>query len=67
MQKGRRTNVTEREITQLQEQIKTLFNDVSELKTDMKEIKDQLTNRLPPWATLAIASLTAAVGWLVGN
>lgn len=55
------------EVTQLQEQVKTLFNVVGELKEDVKEIKEQLANRLPVWATLAIAGLTAACGWFAGN
>jgi hypothetical protein len=40
---------------------------VTELKGDIKEIKDQLTNRLPLWATVLIATLTAACGWLLGR
>ena len=44
------------EVVRLQEQIKTIFNDVDELKTDVKEIKQQLANRLPLWAT-ALMSL----------
>jgi hypothetical protein len=53
------------EITaRLQEQIKTLFSDVGELKADIKEIKDQLANRLPLWATILISFLTCVIGWL---
>jgi len=52
------------EITRLQEQIKTLFGDVAELKEDMKKIKDDLSKRLPTWATALIALLTASIGWL---
>jgi hypothetical protein len=52
------------EIARLQEQIKTLFNDVGELKEDMKKIKDDLSKRLPTWATVLISMLTATVGWL---
>ena len=53
------------EIARLQEQIKTLFNDVSELKEDIKEIKAQLANRLPLWATVLMSLLTGAIGWLI--
>lgn len=59
--------MSQEDVARLQEQIKTLFNEVGELKTDVKELKEQLLNRLPPWATLAIASLTAAVGWFAGR
>jgi len=53
------------EIARLQEQIKTLFGDVNELKEDVKEIKQQLTNWLPLWATTLIAALTGVIGWLI--
>lgn len=55
----------ENEVVRLQEQIKTLFNDVDELKTDVKEIKQQLANRLPLWATILISMLTGTIGWLI--
>lgn len=55
------------EIARLQEQIKTLFNDVGELKVDIKEIKNQLANRLPLWATVLMSVLTGACGWLIGR
>lgn len=64
---GEGMGVSEQDIARIQEQIKTLFNEMGELKADVKELKDQLVNRLPPWATLAIASLTAAVGWFAGR
>ena len=48
--------MSEQEVARLQEQIKTLFGDVEELKSDVKEIKNQLANRLPLWAT-ALMSL----------
>jgi archaellum component FlaC len=54
----------ENEITRLQEQIKTLFGDMEEVKEDVKKIKDDLSKRLPTWATALIALLTATVGWL---
>jgi len=57
--------VSEQDIARLQEQIKTLFSDVDELKTDIKEIKQQLTNRLPLWATMLISVLTGVIGWLI--
>jgi hypothetical protein len=57
--------MSEQELTRLQEQIKTLFGDVDELKTDVKEIKHQLANRLPLWATVLISALTGAIGWLI--
>jgi type VI protein secretion system component VasF len=52
------------DVARLQEQIKTLFGDVDELKEDVKKIKDDLSKRLPTWATALIALLTATVGWL---
>lgn len=55
----------ENEVVRLQEQIKTIFNDVDELKTDVKEIKQQLANRLPLWATILISMLTGTIGWLI--
>ena len=57
--------MSEQELTRLQEQIKTLFGDVEELKTDVKEIKHQLANRLPLWATVLISVLTGTIGWLI--
>ena len=58
-------NMAEQDIARLQEQIKTLFGDVNELKEDVKEIKQQLTNRLPLWATMLISVLTGVIGWLI--
>ena len=58
-------NMSEQEVARLQEQIKTLFSDVDELKTDVKEIKQQLANRLPLWATMLISALTGVIGWLI--
>ena len=55
----------ENEVVRLQEQIKTIFNDMDELKTDVKEIKQQLANRLPLWATVLISFLTGTIGWLI--
>lgn len=57
--------MSEQELTRLQEQIKTLFGDVEELKADVKEIKHQLANRLPLWATVLISVLTGTIGWLI--
>jgi len=57
--------VSEQDIARLQEQIKTLFGDVNELKEDVKEIKQQLANRLPLWATMLISVLTGIIGWLI--
>ena len=57
--------MAEQDITRLQEQIKTLFGDVNELKEDVKEIKQQLANRLPLWATMLISVLTGVIGWLI--
>ena len=57
--------MSEQDVARLQEQIKTLFGDVDELKSDVKEIKTQLANRLPLWATLLISLLTGAIGWLL--
>jgi hypothetical protein len=59
--------VSEQDVTRLQEQIKTLFSDVTELKEDVKEIKTQLANRLPLWATALVSALTAAIGWLLAG
>ena len=53
------------EVARLQEQIRTLFSDVGELKEDVKEIKQQLANRLPLWATVLISVLTGVIGWLL--
>lgn len=57
--------MAEQDIARLQEQIKTLFGDVNELKEDVKEIKSQLANRLPLWATALMSLLTGAIGWLL--
>ena len=57
--------MSEQDIARLQEQIKTLFGDVNELKEDVKEIKQQLANRLPLWATMLISVLTGVIGWLI--
>ena len=57
--------MSEQEVARLQEQIKTLFGDVNELKEDVKEIKQQLANRLPLWATMLISVLTGVIGWLI--
>ncbi|MGE5423613.1 MAG: hypothetical protein ACM3QW_10135 [Ignavibacteriales bacterium] len=54
------------DVTILKEQVKTLFNTVGELKCDIKELKNALANRLPTWATLFIALLTAALGGCIG-
>ncbi len=58
-------NMSEQDIARLQEQIKTIFSDVDELKEDVKEIKQQLANRLPLWATMLISALTGIIGWLI--
>ena len=57
--------MSEQDVARLQEQIKTLFGDVRELKEDVKEIKTQLANRLPLWATMLISALTGVIGWLI--
>ena len=57
--------MSEQDVARLQEQIKTLFGDVDELKSDVKEIKNQLANRLPLWATILMSLLTGAIGWLI--
>ncbi len=75
----------EKDVTRLEEQIKTLFNNqdrlekdrekdrlwfegcVKELRDDVKAIKEQFANRLPVWATLLIALLTAVCGWLAAK
>ena len=57
--------MSEQEVARLQEQIKNLFSDVDELKTDIKEIKQQLANRLPLWATILMSLLTGVIGWLI--
>ena len=57
--------MSEQDVARLQEQIKTLFGDVEELKSDVKEIKNQLANRLPLWATMLISALTGVIGWLL--
>jgi len=57
--------VSEQDIARIQEQIKMIFSDVDELKEDVKEIKQQLANRLPLWATMLISVLTGVIGWLI--
>ncbi len=57
--------MSEQEVARLQEQIKTLFGDVNELREDVKEIKQQLANRLPLWATMLISVLAGVIGWLL--
>lgn len=59
--------MSEQDIARLQEQIKTLFGDVTELKEDVKEIKTQLANRLPLWATVIMSVLTGIIGWLLAG
>lgn len=57
----------ETDVARIQEQIKTLFGDVAELKCDIKEIRDNLVNRLPLWATMLISLLVGICGWLIGR
>jgi len=57
----------ETDVARIQEQIKTLFGDVAEVKCDIKEIRDNLANRLPLWATMLISMLVGVCGWLVGR
>lgn len=64
---GEGIGVSEQDIARLQEQIKTLFGDVTELKEDVKEIKAQLANRLPLWATVIMSVLTGIIGWLLAG
>jgi hypoxanthine-guanine phosphoribosyltransferase len=59
--------LSDQDIARLQEQIKTLFGDLAEVKTDVKELKDQLANRLPAWATMAISVLTGLCGFLAAR
>lgn len=56
--------MSDQDVIRLEEQVKTLFNDVCELKSDFKKLADQLANRLPVWATLLIGLLTGACGYL---
>ena len=58
--------MSQEDITTLKEQVKTLFNVVGELKTDIKQIKEELANRLPTWATIVISILTASLGVCLG-
>lgn len=58
--------------------VSTAINDIKNIKEDLGEhasrmdgiedkidnIRDLLNTRLPLWATLAFASMTAAIGWL---
>jgi len=55
--------LSEQEVARLEEKVKVLFDQVAEIKEDVKQLKDQLINRLPPWATILISLLAAAVGW----
>lgn len=57
--------MSEQDVARLQEQIKTIFSDVDELREDVKEIKQQLASRLPLWATMLISALTGVIGWLL--
>lgn len=59
--------LSEHEVARLQEQMKTLFGDVAELREDVKEIKLQLANRLPLWATVLMSVLTGIIGWLLSG
>ncbi len=52
------------DVTALKEQVKTLFNNVGELKEDVRELKEKFANRLPLWATMLIGVLTGVCGWL---
>lgn len=56
--------MSQEETARLQEQVKTLFNDLCELRGDVKEIKEQLANRLPIWATTLIGILTGLCGFM---
>lgn len=55
------------DIAVVKEQVETLFAVVGELKSDVKEIKEQLANRLPLWATTLIGMLTGIIGYLAGH
>lgn len=55
------------DVARIQEQIKTLFGDVAEVKCDIKEIRDNLANRLPLWTTMLISLLVGTCGWLIGR
>ena len=59
--------LSDTEVTKLQEQVKTLFTNMGEIKADVKELKEQFANRLPIWATALIALLTATCGWFAGH
>lgn len=66
--------MSDEQCARLEEQIKTLFQNgerreqaIHDLRQDIKEIKDTLANRLPNWATVLLAILTAAVGWFAGH
>jgi hypothetical protein len=59
--------MAETDVARLQEQIKTLFSDVAELKCDIRELKEQLANRLPLWATVLMSLMTGSIGWLLGR
>jgi len=59
--------MSEQEVVRLEEQVKTLFNEIKCIKDDLKEIKYQLSNRLPLWATMMVAFLTGIIGWLISG
>jgi regulator of replication initiation timing len=59
--------LSETAVTQLQEQVKTLFANIGEIKADVKELKEQFANRLPLWATMLIGILMAVCGWFAGH
>ena len=69
-----RWDLSDLEVTRLEEQVKTLFagqarieKSLEDFKTDIykeiKELKEQFANRLPLWTTALISLLTAAVVW----
>jgi septal ring factor EnvC (AmiA/AmiB activator) len=71
---GEGMGVAEQEIARIEEQIVTLFkNDerleksIAKLGDDITEIKEQLANRLPLWATTLIGILTGICGFLAAR
>jgi hypoxanthine-guanine phosphoribosyltransferase len=64
---GEGIDLSDQEVARIQEQIKTLFGDLREVKADVKELKDQLANRPPGWATLAISVLMGVCGFLAAK
>ena len=70
--------MSDQEVARLEEQVKTLFlnmsdlkvnfqNDVCEIKEDVKDIRNNFANRLPNWASILISILTTLLGYFIAT